>query len=436
MANSTIRIVFSELADPNGTGITLKGRIANFTYYHNTTISVQETFINLRTSPFHATICTPPSYIEGSVEKPQLLCDALLLDYPTLFTAVVESPDTVLITSLFENTIFTGGEDTEYLTYIVDNIVNPIDGKPLKLVGLNDDRYLINNPISVKISSTNNPVYFRMVVNNLTNQKTSTEFISYPDTNGISNVQFEAIIKSLFDYPSDAIGYILPDQLVPNANKCRIRVYYRSLNVETGEISVEILGVDTVKTFIRGGKRTSDVNQTLQGSQILTPCAKLPFWDGYDTAEYYLDENSLIRKRLLLDVPSSRYELLRKKGCNEVYVKFLNQNGGYSNWLFESHLDKESNKSLGGFVKDDKADDLGNEVDNSLQCSAKIPKSYRPLINDLIISPEIYVLIDGIYKRVRSSSNSINYDSIKRSYNVNINFDFDYRFNPSLLWSN
>lgn len=436
MANSTIRIVFSELADPAGSGLLIQSQVANFTFFHNTTISVQETFEKLRLSPFQSTIADPPSYVTGSDEKPLLLTEALLEDYPSLFTAVVEGDNTVLITSLFENTIFTGGVDTEYLTYIVNNVTTTPTVRPIKVVGFNDDRYLINNPISLIISSNDNPVYFKIVVNNLTNQKVSTDFISYPNQSGVSNIQLDPIIKSLFDYPADANGYVTPNQLVPNANKCRVRIYYKYIDLETEVISPEVLGLDTIKTFIRGGKRTSDVNQTLQGSQILTPTAKLPVWEGYDTAEYYLDENNLIRKRLLLDVSASRIEYLRKKGCNEVCVKFLNQNGGYSNWLFESHFNKESNKNLGGFIRDNKADDLGNEVDNKLDCNAKVPKAYRPLVNDLIVSPEIYVMIDGIYKRVRSVSNSITYDLIKRSYNVNINFDFDYRFNPSLLWSN
>jgi hypothetical protein len=436
MANSTIRIVFSELAEPTSNGLNLLNQICNFKFFKNTTINVQESFKLARVNPFQCPIGLPPDNTEGVSDKPFELKTVLIEDYPSLFTAIVDTPISVLVTALEENVIFTGGENTEYLTYIVKNETANPNLIPIKVVGFNDDRYLINNPILLTITSSDNVTFYKIVINNLTNQKTSTDFISYPDFNGFSNVRLEAIIKSLFDYPSDANGYIINDQLVPNANKCRVRIFYKTLDPETEIESDFILGLDTIKTFIRGGKRTSESNQSLLGNQILTPCAKLPLWEGYETAEYYLDNNNLIRKRLLIYVPSSRYQFLRSKGCNEVYVKFLNQNGGYSNWLFESHLDKESNKSLGGFVRNNKADDLGNEVDNKLDVNSKVPKDYRPIINDLIVSPEIYVMIDGVYKRVRSIGNSISYDSIKRSYNVNINFDFDYRFNPSLLWSN
>ena len=115
---------------------------------------------------------------------------------------------------------------------------------------------------------------------------------------------------------------------------------------------------------------------------------------------------------------------------------YLLQSGGYSTWLFESHTDNESNNNLGGFVRNNKADDLGNEADNKLTLNAKIPKQFRELASDLIVSPEIYALRDGIFVRCRSVRNSIAYDNIKRSYNVTINLELDYRFNPSLLWSN
>ena len=167
-----------------------------------------------------------------------------------------------------------------------------------------------------------------------------------------------------------------------------------------------------------------------------TPTTKLPVWIGYETAEYYIDNQNLILKRLLADVSIANIEERRTKGCNEVYVKFLNQNGGYSNWLFESHSNIENNNNQGGFIRNNLVDDLGNETDFKLQLESKVPKAFKQLILDLIISPEIYALIEGLYIRVRSGRNSMEYDNIKRSYATKINLEVDNRFNPSLLWSN
>jgi len=306
--------------------------------------------------------------------------------------------------------------------------------QPLKVVGLLGDRFLINNPIKVTIASLDNPIYFKIVLENLSNTKTSTDLIIYPDSNANCQVDLKSIVKSLFDYPEDASGYIINNQVVKNANKYKISIWCNALDILTDIPTGEELGYEQVKTFIRGGNRTNDTNQTVAGLSILTPSNKLPVWTGYDTAEYYLDSNNDILKRLLLDVPASRIDYRRSKGCNEVYVKFLNQRGGYSNWLFESHAKTESNNNQGGFERDNKIDDLGNESENKLVCNSKVPKDYKQLMLDLIVSPEVYVMNNGLFERVRCGRNSMPYDNIKRTYNVNINFDLDYRFDPTLLW--
>ena len=311
MANSTIRIVFSALSDPAGTGTAIEGQVANFSMFHNTTINIQETFIKLRVQPFQTTMCAPPDYITGTDEKPTFLWLALVLDYPSLFEATVDGDDAVLVTSLFPNTIFTGGIDTPYLSYVVNNIIAPTTAQPMKVLGLNDDRYLINNPISVYVASLENPIYFKFRFSNLSNQLNTPDFVAYPDTNGSATINIESIIKSIFNYPSDVDGYVIPNELVPNSNKIKIQMYYNGFDIGLNQQTGELLGFEVIKTFIRGGKRTSQSNQSLTGLQILTPSEKLPVWTGYDTAEYYLDENNLIRKRLLMDVPQSRIDSRR-----------------------------------------------------------------------------------------------------------------------------
>ena len=103
---------------------------------------------------------------------------------------------------------------------------------------------------------------------------------------------------------------------------------------------------------------------------------------------------------------------------------------------FRSKNELESNVNLGGFVRNNLVDDLGNESNSTIQAMGKIPAEYAYYINDLIVSPEIYVLLDGSWVRVRSKNNSVSVNQTKRSYQVTINYDVDYRFNPSLLWSN
>ncbi len=422
MSNSTIRIVFSPEAL---SGFTLFNHVMKFDMFHNTNIEVKETFTTVRTMPYYSTIGSPPI--------PTRLIEALLLDYPNLFTATADGSDAVIIESLFGDTTFSA-VDTEYLTYEITNVITPINPVALTVTGLNSNGYLINNEINISIDSTEEPVYFKIKISNLTNQKQASDKIVYPNDVFKGKASLQGIIKSLFTYPSDADGYVIPNQIVPNSNKYRIQIYYNPRDVD-GNPTTELLGYDVTKNFIRGGKRSTLTNLVVTNSAS-RPGFKLPVWDGFPTAMYYVDEQFLIRKMLMSDVPLQYIDQRRKKGCNEIYVKFADQNGGYLNWLFESKNEIESNVNLGGFVRNNLVDDLGNESNSTIQAMGKIPSEYSHYINDLIVSPEIYVLLYGAWVRVRSKNNSVTVNENKRSYQVTINYDVDYRFNPSLLWSN
>ncbi len=424
MPNSTITITFSESALLT---YSLIDTTANFRFTHNTSIDVIEEFVTSRVMPYQS------SLVVGGTNRRNAFIDALNLDYPDLFTAVIDGVYDVIITSNFPNTIFETTIENDELTYTINNTTVTVPTQ-ITVTGLESDRYLINNEININITADQNIVYFKTILTNLTNQQVSTNLITYPDSLNSADLGLQSIIKSLFNYPGDAEGYVVPDQIVPNSNKYKISVYFNEADVD-GNPTTEVLGFETTKNFIRGGKRTTLTNQTIDAG-LITPIDKLPVWRGYETAEYYIDGQNLIRKRILSDVSSSNIQEMRPKGCNQTYVKFLNQNGGYSNWLFESHANTENNTNQGGFIRDNVVDDLGNETDYKLQVSAKVPKAFIQLILDLIISPEIYATIDGVFVRVRSGRNSRTYDNIKRSYAVDINFEVDNRFNPSLLWSN
>lgn len=293
------------------------------------------------------------------------------------------------------------------------------------LSGLNSDLYLINNEIIISLSTSLAYPFYTIQFKNLSNQKISNLVKVYPDGSNIATLNISPYIKGLFEYPSDADGYVIDNQNVPNSNKFEI-------TVSNGVTSPSKI----IKTFVRGGNKTNDTNQTLSVLDVLRPTLKLPIWTGFETASYYINGDGLMIKQLLGSLPFDQKDFRRPKGCNEIYVKFLNQKGGYSNWLFESHSETNVNQNLGNFIRNNKVDDFGNSSDSKIQVYSKVPKYYIGIINDLIISPEIYVYIDGVEIRVTSGRNSIEYDSIKRAYSVNINLDYQFRFNPSLLWSN
>lgn len=277
--------------------------------------------------------------------------------------------------------------------------------------GLDANGYLINNEIWTSLTSEQEIGYFNLSFENLSNGKSSNTFTVYTFDN-VGRVNIAPIVKSMFDYPD-----------VRNYNQFRI-------TITSSNNDVLVLH----KTFIRGGERTNNTNINLTAGTILRPSVKLPIWDGYPTDEYYLNESFEIAVRPLNDVSVLIKDFKRVKGCNNLYLRFLNQMGGYSNWLFESYGETESGSSIGGFIRDNKVDDFGVDAESNLSVYSKVSKEYIGLMQDLIVSHEIYAFMDSEWVRITAGKNSIEEDTAKRAFTVRIKFDMNYRFNPSLLW--
>lgn len=281
---------------------------------------------------------------------------------------------------------------------------------------LNSNGYLINNEIRFKVTSDEPVIYFTIWFVNLATGKITTGFVSYTDINNTININIQPIIKSLF---------LVPDGGTNNSTKIRISI----------TASGSGTNIQFIKSFIRGGKRVNDINQTGITSESLRVSEMLPVWSGFPCYDYMLDYDYVIQQQNLSIVDNIDYR--RIKGCNNIYLKFLNQNGGYSFWLFESYSEKESNTPLGSIIgENNNLVDLGSESKSGLQIYSKIPKEYKQYAFDLIVSADVYVYQNASWKKVFLKSNSVEKDNIKKVYTVNINIDLNYRFNPSLLWSN
>lgn len=280
---------------------------------------------------------------------------------------------------------------------------------------LNGNGYFINNEIWLTISSDSPTTYFRTTFSNLANSKISTQFISYADASNKALINIQSVIKSLMDVPNGETN---------NSTKIQISI-----------TSNDNTNITFIKDFIRGGKRVNDTNQTISPNQTLRLSEKLPVWLGFPVFDYYLSPTYVIQKQTLADVTNIDYR--RIKGCNNIYLKFLNQKGGYSYWVFESYTAKEKGQNLGYVTgSTNNIIDLGNENKSSLEAYSKIPKGYRDYALDFVCSPDVYAYQNGNWKKVFTNNNSVEYDNIKKVYSVNFQIGLYHRFNPSLLWSN
>lgn len=400
MPNALVITITSVPVD--GNGISFSINIGGNSY------SKQETFRVIRDSPQEVEIG-----------------DTLAANAYNLQQAIIEDYGNDLVVELDGNTVTVfsiNGYMIENVSQIGSFSSMSLNSIGMAVSGLSGNRYLINNDIFITFAIGAATTYYDIIFENLFNQKQASARI-YANASGQGSMYISATIKSLFEYPSDTFNYVFRDQILPNANMYRI-------TISTQGVSDYVV----TKLFVRGGNRTNDTNQTIPNGVSLRPTVKLPVWAGYDTADYVITGNSLIKK-ILADVEDSIKDYQRKKGCNEVYVKFLNQQGGYCHWLFSSHEDSETGGSDGAFVRNNKIEDLGGEAQSKRRLFGKIPEYYKGYINDLVVSPEVYALRDGKFERVSMSNNTFVYDRIQRAYNVKINIEFNFRFNPSLIWS-
>lgn len=370
------------------------------------------TWVGIRLDPYE--VIKLPNTIFLGESSAQAFKNAFEIDEPDfpITISIGMSSSFVVITSEDSDITFSGGTSTlqPALSSLVTFEITRVEG--ILVSGIENDNYLINNEIWVDLSIVDVITRFSLSVTNLNNGKFSRPLKIFSNESK-AMVNLQPLIKSLFDYPN-----------VSNQNRFQISIqgYNGNMLVHSTILS---------RNFIRGGNRTELTNQYLSLGTVLRPSLMLPVWDGFPTQEYFLDNTGNIQTRT-----SELVDNKRVKGCNNIYFRFLNQKGGYSNWLFESYSNTEINNNLGAFIRNNKIEDLGSEVDNSLNVFSKVSKEYYELIKDLFISPDIYVWQDLRWKKVISNKNTSEYDTAKRAYSVKAKFIFENRFNPSLLWSN
>lgn len=274
---------------------------------------------------------------------------------------------------------------------------------------LDSNGYLLNNETWMTVWADQPVTYFRLRVSSPTEGGVTLNLYA---NKGEVNFNLQPIVKGL---------------MAGNFTQIRINI--------NPDNKLDF-GVEIVKMFIRGGRRVTDTwfNQTIAPTDSLRISEKLPVWNGYDYKDYSLNSKYFINEVSKSKIKNIDYR--RNKGCNNIYVTFLNQNGGYSSWLFESHTRKESASSLGTVLINPESLDLGQDLKAELQVFSKMPQEYKSYVLDLIVSPDvsIYNAATGQNEKVFLKSNSFDFDNIKKVYNVSVNFEIKYRFNPSRLW--
>lgn len=325
----------------------------------------------------------------------------------------------------------------------------------LNITGIERDRYLINNPIWVEVSS---------LIEYAENSPRQTLFVEVqiiPNTFAVDNNE---VINSLRLYPinnkivfdiSEAIKSFIPEpehtkpavngDIIKNSIKVTIKFnQFTSLNDEFDPQPVKT-GQEQ-KTFIRGGYEGFAENLSVTQNAILKDTQTIGKWLGYPLYIYQLNSNNQIVLNSFID--PSIVENRRELGCNPIYLRFLNNKGGYSYWLFEKWNYQKNTKSLGFIERRKNSLDLGESVDYIINVETRAEKRFNPLLKALTSSIEVHALnlfqsinqtIDlqadlNLWDRVYSEKNKYKETNFEEVDEFKFSFNTSNNFKPTAIW--
>ena len=303
--------------------------------------------------------------------------------------------------------------------------------------GLSLNRYLVNNPIWVDISNAPETIYLTLIpVHQPTQAQTLIAPYIISTFNGKTSFDLSEIIKSMMNEPQHPIGLLSGDILPSNATTLTLRF-------QAVEDPDEVM---LTKTFIRGGDATMGSNLTLPANAVLKESAKIPVWEGFQSAKYYLNENNRIVYTNILE--NAEIERMSIVNCNPLFLRFLNTRGGYSFWLFEEWEVTEKSKKTERIIRRGNPLDLGMEMEYSLETTTRVERKYNNTLSALLKSPEIYaykignllnkrILVESIrfteWTRIYNAGGSMSWNSFEEMNEYTFKFDLLFNEKPTLI---
>ena len=297
----------------------------------------------------------------------------------------------------------------------------------------NSSPYLINNPIKVEVSSD---VNYNWLDIDIYRQPSFVPIYSiklYPNSQYDITFDLSVIIKSLFKKISTDDNYTSTTSTANNID--RFRITFRPITNQSGPVPTE-LNVN----FIRAGINSLQTNNT-HSSSLDIDGYKL-FWKDNNfvlpSASYSFNSLNFKVEKTPINENTPGAIQMPIKSCNYTYVKFLNNLGGFSYWLFENTVTTVKSSSFGSSIYYNDVTDYGVEVANDLVLTTKVDKQYLPILKSLVYSPMILIykgrLVINNFERVVLQNNSITDDPNSNASFVTLKLIKLNNFNPSAIW--
>lgn len=301
------------------------------------------------------------------------------------------------------------------------------------VTGLNSNRFLTGNPIpvTVKADSGEFPIGTKVTMS-VTRQATHAgqSLLAYPPITLFPNVgglQFDLrpFIKGM-----------MPEPYIPTNSYQDPVPNYQNFNISFSENATDSSAIFSNKTFIRAFKRTKSNNGlTFASNEELREGDKIPVWQGYPSARFYIDNNQI--KGTTVVEAEHIQRMKTPTACNPFYVRFLNSKGGYSFWMFNAWEDNTDSDDIGVIERQGiNNKSLGFTQEDTVTVDTRVRREYYPLIRALIVSPvvQVYNQYDMDWLKIELKGTTFernNYDDLQE---FTCDFDLMLNVNPSSIW--
>lgn len=306
----------------------------------------------------------------------------------------------------------------------------------ISVYGLSSNGYYIYNPIFIEVNFTPSAGevmnFFVIKIVSASDSSINSEIKVYPKTDQNSvKLDISGTVKSFFKKPVNNTVYV--GSFEENSNREVLNFTFTAHYLFEGT-PMQKIRTEGGYRFFRGGLNNNSLNnQTAAVGSVLRKSEKLPYWSGYPTAEYTVNENFGIVKNTVIDTIENKERRI-VTGCNNFYIKFLNSLGGYSYWLFQGLKESKNTTNLGYSNVFNEFKDFGNRVERKVSVYSKVPARFYPLIEDLVESSSIFLYnySDMTWYPIKNENNRTEFDVYKKNYEVKLNFELISNYNPTI----
>lgn len=302
------------------------------------------------------------------------------------------------------------------------------------ITGINQNRYLINNPIWIDISNAGEKVLLSF--NSLQSDLQNYPIFTFYTFNGSAEVDLSEIIKGLMpesNHPQNPIaGQVIQGNITTQS------LTFQSLGTVIGSQNFN-------KVFIRGGDASMGTNLTLPSGAVLKESPKIPVWQGYPSAKYTLNSNNqIIFSNILTNAEIDRRKVVT---CNPVFLRFLNTRGGYSFWMFEEWEVNEKSSKTNRIDRRGNPLDLGMEIAWELSLNTRVERAYNATLSALLKSPEVHIyrvenilndrglfLVKPQWTRIYNAGGAMQWNAFEQMNEYSFKFDLLFKEKPTLIW--